>query len=238
MDSQAPVNRSLSKPRTSRRFIAMAATLAVLSVLISLGGSWLGSILVLAGHTEDRTPREIVVGNNVLAVPSNAVRFPEARVDGVTERLDLYMHWPDLEGYTAETRNAFNNATAEKLILFLAVEEAAMSLDMTGRLEPIYRKIIEPDGRDLAGGLTAHTFKETSGYRDEELIVGSGATPFVARCMTGKAAAGSLAPCERDVRLGDELSLTYRFPREMLAQSGALDQAVMKRAKSFLRTPG
>ena len=237
MDSQAPVSRQVSPPRTNRRLLAVVASLALLSVLISLGGSWLGRSLVLAGHTEERTLREIVIGNNVLAVPANAIRFPEARIDGVTERLDLYLHWPDLEGYTAEERNAFNNAGGDRQILFLAFEEAAMSRDMTGRLKPIYHQLIEAEGRDLGSGMTAYTFTETSGYRDEELIVGNGATPFVARCMTGKAASESLAPCERDVRLGDELSLSYRFPREMLAQSRELDQAVFKRAQSFLRTP-
>jgi hypothetical protein len=237
MNSQAPVSRSLFDARGSKRLFAVAAILALLAVLISVGGSWLGRSLALAGHTQDRTLREIVIGNNVLAVPSNAIRFAEARIDGVTERLDLYLHWPELDGYTAATRNAFNNATNEKRILFLAFEEAAMSRDMTGRLEPIYRQLIERSGRDLGNGLTAYGFTEASGYRDEELVVGRGASPFVARCLTRPAAKESLAPCERDLRLGEDLSLTYRFPREMLTRSSALDQAVVERAQLFLRTP-
>ena len=208
-----------------------------MAVLISFVGAWLGRSLALAGHTEDATVREIVIGNNVLAIPSNTIRFAEARVDGVTERLDLYLHWPDLDGYTTATRDAFNNAETEKRILFLTFEEAVMSRDMTGRLEPIYRQLIEQSGRELGNDLTAYGFTQASGYHDEELIVGRGTSPFVARCLTGQAAKDSLAPCERDIRLGEELSLSYRFPREMLAQSSELDQAVLKRAQSFLRTP-
>ncbi len=237
MESQAPVSRSLFDARMSKRIIAVIAVLAVLAVLISLGGAWLGRFLALGGHTEDRTLREIVIGNNVLSVPSNTIRFAEARVDGVTERLDLYLRWPDLDGYTAATRDSFNNAQGDKRIIFLAFTEATMSRDMTGRLEPIYRQLVEQSGRELGYGLTAYAFTEASGYRDEELVVGPGASPFVARCLTGQAAKDSLAPCERDIRLGEELSLTYRFPRDMLSQSSELDQAVRERAQSFLRTP-
>ena len=39
---------------------------------------------------------------------------------------------------------------------------------------------------------------------------------FVARCLVGESAAESLAPCERDIHVGDNLSLSYRFPTELL----------------------
>lgn len=237
MDSQAPICRELVDAKFVRRVIAFIAVLALASVLISVTGLWLGRSIVLGGHTEDRTLHEIVIGNNVLSVPSNAIRFEEARVDGVSERLDLYLSWPDMEGYTNATRNTFNNGAGEKRILFLSFEDATMSRDMTGRLDPIYRRLTEPAGRSLGGGLTAHAFTATSGYRDEELIVGEGASPFVARCLTGTAADDSLAPCERDLRIGDDLSLTYRLPRALLAEADTLDAAVKKRAQSFLRTP-
>ncbi|MBS9720555.1 hypothetical protein JYU29_07640 [Tianweitania sp. BSSL-BM11] len=237
MNSHTPISRSLFDTRASKRLVAVAISVAVVTALISVAGSWLGPLLALSGHTEDQTLREIVIGNNVLAVPSNTIRFDEARVDGVTDRLDLYLHWPELDGYTAGTRDAFNNAEPEKRILFLTFEEATMSRDMTGRLEPIYRQLIEQEGRATDGGLTAYEFTETSGYTNEELVVGPGATPFVARCLTGQAAETALAPCERDLRMGEELSLTYRFPRGLLEQWSALDEAVKKRAQSFLRTP-
>ena len=55
-----------------------------------------------------------------------------------------------------------------------------------------------------------------------------GEDPFVARCLTGASAAESLAPCERDIQLGDDLSLTYRFPARTarrLAGAGRGDPA-------------
>ena len=44
----------------------------------------------------------------------------------------------------------------------------------------------------------------------------------------------SLAPCERDVFVGKELSLTYRFPRELLGEWRALDRAVVAKANAML----
>ena len=53
-----------------------------------------------------------------------------------------------------------------------------------------------------------------------------GKDPFVARCLSGPSAEESLAPCERDIHVGDDLSLSYRFPIELLADWQALDKAV------------
>src|SRR5262245_13439881 len=99
-----------------RAFYALAA-LAILSVGIGLAGERIGRIIALAGHTEDTTVHEIVIGNNVLEVPANAIRFERARHDGVAERLDLYLRWPDMSGYSAAARDDFNHSLGSKKIL-------------------------------------------------------------------------------------------------------------------------
>lgn len=228
--------RALVDGRFVTRLCAAVATLVLLSVAISLGGKWLGRSIVLAGHSDDPSLQEIVIGNNVLAIPANAIRFEDARRDGVTDRLDLYLHWPDLEGYSDQRREAFNNGDADRSIVFLTIAEASMSRDMTGRFEPIYRKLLNANGRRVTPELAAYRFTEASGYRDEELVVGTGQNPFVARCLSAEAATTSLAPCERDLRIGEELSLTYRFPRAMLTHAAALDAKIRSRAQAWLRT--
>jgi hypothetical protein len=222
-----------------RVFYAFAA-LALLSVAISLSGRWLGRTIAMAGHTDDPTMIEVVIGNNVLVAPANAIRFQHARRDGVAGRLDLYLHWPEMSGYSAGKRDAFNQAGGNRSILFLSFEERAMSRDMSGRLQPIYRSLIQQPGAVGPAGLTIHRFRESSGYLNETLAVGdrAGALPYVARCLEGAAAAQSLAPCERDVHLGENLSLTYRFPLELLPDWQALDAAVLAKAGAFLRTGG
>ena len=63
-----------------------------------------------------------------------------------------------------------------------------------------------------------------------------GKDPFVARCLSGPSAEESLAPCERDIHVGDGLSLTYRFPREFLGNWQALDAAIAAKAAHILKT--
>jgi hypothetical protein len=212
--------------------------LALLSGVISLGGKWAGRSIAMAGHTDDTTVHEIVIGNDVLAVPANAIRFEAARRSGVAARLDLYLRWPQMDGYSHEARDAFNHADGARNILFLTFDVPMMSRDMTGRFEPIYRALVEGPGRAGPAGLTVYPFTEKSGYVDEVLVVGDegGNHPFVARCLAGDAARESLAPCERDIHIGDGLNLTYRMPAELAGSWREVDEAVREAAGRFLQT--
>jgi hypothetical protein len=216
------------------------AVLALLSLGISFGGKWLGRSIALAGHTDDATPHEIVIGNNVISALANMIRFERQRRDGVAGRLDLYMRWPAFDGYSDAARDDFNHTRGSRNIVFLSFEERMMSRDMSGRLEPIYLPMLVRPGTDGPGGTTLYAFDEKSGYLNEVLAVaaGTGGQPFVARCLSGDSAAESLAPCERDIHLGDNLSLSYRFPRELLGDWRKLDAAIRAKAMSMLKTAG
>ena len=122
-------------------FYAFAA-LALLSLGISVGGKWFGRSIALAGHTDDATLREIVIGNNVISAPANMIRFERARRDGVAQRLDLYLRWPDLDGYSDAARADFNHANNARRIIFVSFEQRMMSRDMSGRLQPIYASMV------------------------------------------------------------------------------------------------
>jgi hypothetical protein len=220
------------------RVFCVFGVLALLSVLISIGGKWLGESIVMAGHTDDTTVHHIVIGNNVVSVPANTIRFERDRRDGIASRLDLYLHWPDMHGYSAVLSNDFNNVGGTRRIIFLSIEERMMSRDMSGRFEPIYRSLIVPRGRTGPSGIVFYDFNEKSGYINEELALAirAGEEPFVARCLTGPSAEESLAPCERDIHVGDDLSLTYRFSFELLKDWKALDRAIVGQARKLIRS--
>lgn len=240
--SQSATAEPLPAIRVSlmRRVFASFLLLAAASLAISMGGRWLGAAIALGGHSDDPSPREIVIGNDVVVVPANTIRHERARLDGVAPRLDLYLRWPDMTGYSAAAQADFNHAGGSRRILFLSFEPRTMSRDMSGRFEPIYRSLIEPAGRSGPAGVRLHAFGAASGYVNEELAVagGDGAGPFVARCMTGASAEESLAPCERDLAVGRELSLTYRFPRELLEDWRRLDMAVRRFAEKAVKSGG
>jgi hypothetical protein len=220
-------------------FYAVAA-LALLSVAISLAGKWFGHSIAMAGYTDDTATHEIVIGNNVIVAPNNIIRFEQARRDGIAARLDLYLRYPQMDGYSRQASDDFNGADGRRTILFLSFEPQMMSRGMSGRFEPIYSELIEKPGAPGPAGTTIYTFTRKSGYLDETLAVATwpGKEPFVARCLTGAAAEQSLAPCERDVLVGDNLSLTYRFPDALLPDWQALDAAVLAEAGRLLKTGG
>ncbi|MDX8440062.1 hypothetical protein [Mesorhizobium australafricanum] len=219
-----------------KRVFCTFAALALLSVAISVGGKWLGRSIAMAGYSDDTTVRRIVMGNNLISVPANFIRFDQARRDGIASRLDLYLRYPEMDGYSAAARDDFNHATTRKIV-FLSFEPRMMSRDMSGRFAPIYSALIEKPGTPGPGGTTVYAFAEKSGYLNEVLAVAErpGKDPFVARCLSGPSAEESLAPCERDIQVGDDLSLTYRFPRELLANWPALDAAIAAKVATVLK---
>jgi hypothetical protein len=221
-----------------RRVFYPIATLALLSLFLAIAGHYLGHTISLGGHTEDTTPREIVIGNNVLELPANTIRFDRQRRNGDAERVDLYLHWPDMLGYQPAFLSDFNGAGPEKRLLFLTFEPRATSQDMSGRYGPIYSTLTEGPGSKGPARLTIQKFRADSGFVNEELMVSTeqaGHTPFVARCLDKETTKSNLASCQRDIFLGEDLQLTYRFPREMLGDWQKLDQQIRTFAETHLK---
>lgn len=212
---------------------------ALLSVAINVAGKQIGKSIAMGGHTDDPTIQEIVIGNHVLRVPSNEIRFEQARRSGVAISLETYLRWPQMTGYAADAHDDFNHVADSRNIVFVSFREQSMSRDMSGRFAPIYEALIEKPGTEGPAGLTHFRFHEKAGYLNEALVVAAqgGPAPFVARCLVGKAAAISLAPCERDVAVGGGLSMMYRFPERLLADWRKLDAAMLDYARKRIVHP-
>ncbi|MHB2264923.1 hypothetical protein [Aliihoeflea sp. PC F10.4] len=211
--------------------------LALLSVGISYAGKTIGRTIALAGHTTDTTIQGVVIDGEMLAVPSNMIRFASERRSGDARKLDVYLSWPNLEGYSEEQRGLFNHAGTDNRIIFATFEPRSMPRDMSQRLNPIYRLLIEEPAEPVEAELVAHRFIEASGYGDEMLIVDPTRfrAPFVARCLSGPEAATALAPCERDIDVGANLSMRYRFPRALLTDWRELDASMQAFAVQALQ---
>lgn len=237
-DFAAPPALLLFRPHLLGRTVLALGALIAVSGLIGFGGRLAGHTIALAGYTDATTRYEIVIGNNVIAAPANVIRQARARRDGVAARLDLYLRWPEMDGYSEAARDDFNNKDGARRLVFLSFEPKTMSRDMSGRWEPIYRMLVTAQGKAGPAGIAFHDFTPRSGYADETLAVAQrpGAEPFVARCLTGAGAAASLAPCERDITVGDEMSLTYRFPESGLKDWPQLEAAVRRAAAGLIRS--
>jgi hypothetical protein len=223
----------------AQRIFIIFAALAGISLLISLGERVIGSRIALGGHSDRVTPHEIVLGNDVLAVPENMIRLPEQRRGGEAERLDLYLSWPRLAGYNAGEADAFNGLAGAPGLVFLSFEERVMSRDMAGRYEPIYKFLTDGAGTEGPMALTRYKLQAKAGYLNEVLYVGpetETGNRFVARCIEDSTE-HLIAPCERDIQVGANLSAIVRFPLTLLEDWRALDAAVPIFIGGILKTP-
>ncbi len=113
-----PHDERHARRRTDRRFEAAPvdaglmmkvfyafAALALLSVAISVGGKWYGDRSPWpATPTTPDPPRGRHRQQCDLALPANAIRFETRAPRRHRDRLDLYLRWPDMEGYTDAPR--------------------------------------------------------------------------------------------------------------------------------------
>lgn len=213
--------------RLSLALLAMAAGLAGLAQCA-------GDRLARAGHSADASPHEVVVGNDVLVVPTNMIRFGAQRRAASAERLDLYLHWPTLSGYSDGLSAAFSAAGIDPSILFLTVEPRQTSLDMSGRAGPLYGKFLVGEAANAGFGLSRRALSAAAGFVDEDLFYEPEAGhPFVARCVRAGAPAMA-AYCMRDIHVGRSLSLTYRFHLSLMADWRRLEAAMRHLAAALL----
>lgn len=214
--------------------VSSLVLLALAALILAL--AWLaGKQIAQGGHSADVTTRQIVIGNDVLDLPMNVIRFPSQRRAGEATRLDLYLRWPDMAGYTEEAAEAFNSNTIDPSILFVTIEPRSMSLDMSGRLGPIYSKFLKGPVLDGVAGLKRRALDDDSGYQGEELWYESASPyPFVMRCMAHDVP-GATPYCMRDVHLGRDLTVTYRFHRSLIAEWMTIERAVRSSLRHWLR---
>ncbi len=107
-------NPSVPNTHTSKRIsvsVAIILTLIVSIVLVAAGTIWVKSQFGKSGFTENTTRKQFVIGNDVLNIPLNLTRFPHQRDNSVQDKIDIALHWPDGEGYSAENSASFNDVS-------------------------------------------------------------------------------------------------------------------------------
>jgi hypothetical protein len=210
---------------------AAVALVAALTLAITLGGRWIGQRISLAGHTTSTKIFNVTIGEDSLHLSANTIRFPSERADGNAERVDLYLTFPQMQGYGEENRLSFDDISRSSSLVFVQLTQSTMSRDMSGRLEPIYSHLIE--GAPFAGphGLTGHHLRADAGYGSEVLLTAPrpGKPDYVVRCLLPasptKATSGD---CQRDVKVGNDLSLLYRFSSALLGDWDHIDNSVQQ----------
>jgi hypothetical protein len=219
---------------TSRLVIRLmlgVAAFAALSAAAAVGGRWVGERIAMAGHSTSTELFRSTIGEDVFDLPANVIRFENQRHAGPKASLDLYFRWPDMQGYSAETRDDFNAVDGTSAVIFVSLTPQIMSKDMSGRYAPIYSHLVEGAAAPGPSGLSIHRLTHVTGYAGELLYVESGATadPYVVRCLDDTDASSfglTTTACQRDILVGSDTSVLYRFPAALLPEWQSVEEAV------------
>jgi hypothetical protein len=211
------------------RLVALVAVLAALTLAISIGGRWIGRHITLAGNTDSTKTVAVTIGRDILRLPQNVMRFPNQRRNGAAERADLYLTWPEMQGYSKEHRERFDDLSQSTNLIFVQITQSTMSQDMSGRIRPIYSHLMEGAAVPFGYGLTLHDLKAEAGYDGEVLLTGARAnqTEYAVRCILPSSPADATSgDCQRDIKVGKDLSVLYRFSSRHLQDWDHIDAAI------------
>ncbi|WP_084364459.1 hypothetical protein [Rhizobium sp. RU36D] len=227
--ADAPDHAPLLSNRFLARLVAVVAVLALLSGAINLLGHWYGDALLGQGETDSSHVHTVTIGQDQLKLTANTLRFDNQRMDGALERADLYLLWPEMIGYRKEYRRRFEDVSLAGSLIFIQLTQSTMSRDMSGRLEPIYRHLFSGPPEKGPYGLTLHRLKAESGYGNEVLLTARrlGERDYVVRCVLPEhGAAPSSGDCQRDIHVGKDLTVLYRFSSANLADWDKIDMSI------------
>ncbi len=215
-------------------FFLLVAVVAALFALARVAIDAYRADLTLIGLTDDSEPLSIVVAGEPLSIPANMIRFAETRASAAADQVDLVLHWPSLTGYTEAYAEDFKDGSASAPLVYTTIAHRNTPLDATERLSNIYFRYFVDAPVPAPAGLIGRRLSQDSGYEGEIVYyVPDGTRPFVARCLA-KATPETPATCLRDINFGRDLSLLYRFNRDLLDDWQALDDGMEKLAASFL----
>jgi hypothetical protein len=232
---------SASPLLTNGFFLKLTAFLALLAVAagaLTIAGKYYGERLAMDGRTDSREIFRIVVGQDTLMLPANIIRFENQRRAGKAELVNIYLSWPELDGYTPDTAARFSNPAGAQDLIFVELSQSVMSRDMSGRLEPIYSRLFRGEPEKGPAGLVIHRLDPKSGFGQEVILTGmtrSGGL-YVVRCLLPRVPAdATAADCQRDIQVGHDLTVLYRFSSSLLPAWEALDTRLRAFAARHIR---
>lgn len=223
-------DESLVSGRTLFRITAAIGMLAALTAVISVVGKNYGEELVLGGHTASTEIQHVIIGQDTLALPASVIRFEGQRRSGRTDSVSIYLAWPEMNGYSRANAIRFSNPSDMEALVFADFSQSVMSRDMSGRLGPIYQRLFTGAPRNGPSGLTIHDLSERSGFGSEKLLTGttSDGKVYAVRCIIPESRKlATSADCQRDVHVGRDLTMLYRFSSNLLPQWQRIESAML-----------
>ena len=139
--------------------------------------------------------------------------------------IDVYDYWNRLRG----TRDAPLKSELEPSTLG----------HMSGRIEPIYAHLMDGIAKPYADGLTLHHLRADAGYTGEVLLTAErpNTADYAVRCILPESPElATSGDCQRDIKVGKDLSVLYRFSSRHLNDWDHIDAAIRSFVEARLAT--
>jgi hypothetical protein len=110
---------------------------------------------------------------------------------------------------------------------------------MSGRIEPIYAHLMDGTAKPYADGLTLHNLRADAGYTGEVLLTAerANAADYAVRCILPESPElATSGDCQRDIKVGKDLSVLYRFSSRHLNDWDHIDAAIRSFVEARLET--
>jgi hypothetical protein len=199
-----------------------------------------GELLGRAPRASAETRKvEAVVGGTRFLIPENYTRYPAQRTGGAQPQIDMHALLPDFSPYTPEHQADFADNTPGASVIFFTLHAAATMLPAERRLREVYSKYLaSPKPEKDETGLEKFRFRADSGYKDQDLLVGTDADGRLVLLTCQRRAPLIESPnCTRTLLLTQNLALTYRYKRAHLAEWQRIDELMIRIVNSF-EAPG
>lgn len=217
--------------------LAIVAAVALLSVFVLVYYFVPNPVSLIEERPSPSTQANRVsvrVDGLAFAIPANYLVFASARKGGARREIDLAASLPDFRGYSEAERSLFATNGPASPIVHIKIREDSYNVPEGERLSRVYLgQVVDPRGAAGSFALTQYQFRDDSGYRGEELLVGreDGSTVVL---LCDRPGADVPSPnCLRDYPLGPDAALSYRFKRSHLAQWPGIARGVKRLVASF-----
>lgn len=219
-------------------FTVLTITIAILALayLTYVAARW-------TGYLDQETPwavftqeRHLHIGESSFSVPENLLRAPATSLSLLTgvatvQSFRLAVVWPNMK--TAKNQNAQSNANAAAAgnLILVDVSARKTSETMWDRLDPVYRRLARGQETNGPAGLKILTLSSAIALEKDQIVFEPTRTGgFIARC---RQSSSEPAFCTREIRFGNDLTVTYRFSQVLLVNWGRLDRKVAQLVASM-----
>ncbi|MCV6546249.1 MAG: hypothetical protein OIF56_03025 [Cohaesibacter sp.] len=190
----------------------------------------------LLGHntyTSNTDPIIINLVGESLVMPQNMIRQDSQRTSEPQNSLDLFFHWPSLQGYNLDNQLAFTDISDMSKLVFVRLSSPQKHISSSERLYSVYSQHFIGSPKQGAAGLIGFKMDETSSYAGEIVYFKPDENPpYVVRCFQPQEQVPTI--CLREILLKNGLQASYRFRMNMLENWREIDATTQKMLNTMI----